>query len=175
MPRTLVLIVVILAALYLALCAALFVFQRALIYYPQPRAVGSAETLLDDAVRIGAPAPATELMLAYVYDYIERRNPVGFFGMVHVLEGTSTALATAAAQSIRSELGLPPEAFTYLTSHGALDQEHVRFFAGLMDRLEDPADQAAVTHVATMVYRLYGDIFRALPRLDAPARVSRAA
>jgi uncharacterized protein len=53
MSRNLVLLVVILAALYLALCAALFVFQRALIYYPQPRAVGAAETLLtlpvDDA------------------------------------------------------------------------------------------------------------------------------
>ncbi|MGY2338985.1 alpha/beta hydrolase [Pseudomonas sp. SDO5532_S415] len=53
MSRTLMLLVVILAALYLALCAALFVFQRALIYYPQPRAVDSAATLLtlpvDDA------------------------------------------------------------------------------------------------------------------------------
>ncbi|WP_160107155.1 alpha/beta hydrolase [Pseudomonas izuensis] len=46
MSRTLVLLVVIPAALYLALCAALFVFQRTLIYYPQPRTVGSAETLL---------------------------------------------------------------------------------------------------------------------------------
>jgi len=109
-----------------------------------------------------------------VHDYIARRNPVGFFGMVHVLEGTSTALATSAAQVIRGALGLPPEAFTYLTSHGALDLEHVRFFAGLMDRLDDPVDQAAVTHVANMVYRLYGDIFRALPRADAPS-VRRAA
>ncbi|MNX45722.1 putative aminoacrylate hydrolase RutD [compost metagenome] len=53
MSRTLVLLVVIPAAVYLALCVALFVFQRSLIYYPQPRAVGSAETLLtlpvDDA------------------------------------------------------------------------------------------------------------------------------
>jgi pimeloyl-ACP methyl ester carboxylesterase len=53
MSRTLVLLIVIPAAIYLALCAALFVFQRALIYYPQPRAVGSDETLLtlpvDDA------------------------------------------------------------------------------------------------------------------------------
>jgi pyrroloquinoline quinone (PQQ) biosynthesis protein C len=117
-------------------------------------------------VRAGVPAPATELMVAYVYDYIARRNPVGFFGMVHVLEGTSIALATSAAQVIRNKLGLPPEAFTYLTSHGALDREHVRFFAGLMDRLEDPADHAAVTHVATMVFRLYGDVFRALPQAD---------
>ena len=46
MSRPLVLLVVIVAALYLVLCVTLFVFQRALIYYPQPRAVGTAETLL---------------------------------------------------------------------------------------------------------------------------------
>jgi len=114
-------------------------------------------------------------MVAYVYDYVARRNPVGFFGMVHVLEGTSKALATRAAQAIRGALGLPPEALTYLSSHGALDQEHVRFFAGLMDRLEAPADQAAVTHVAAMVFRLYGDVFRALPRVEAPAAARSAA
>ncbi|NUT79141.1 hypothetical protein HNO86_29270 [Pseudomonas sp. C1C7] len=45
MSRTLVLPVVLLAALYLALCAALFVFQRALIYYPQPRGDTSAPLL----------------------------------------------------------------------------------------------------------------------------------
>jgi pyrroloquinoline quinone (PQQ) biosynthesis protein C len=122
-----------------------------------------------DAVRAGAPAPATELMVAYVYDTIARGNPVGFFGMVHVLEGTSIALATHAAQSLRRALDLPPEAFTYLTSHGALDEQHVRFFAGLMDRIDDAADQAAITHAARMVYRLYGDVFRGLPRQEAPA------
>ena len=127
-----------------------------------------------EAVRAGTPRPATELMVAYVHDYIARRNPVGFFGMVHVLEGTSTALAINAAQVIRAALGLPPEAFTYLTSHGALDQEHVRFFASLMDRLDSPTDQAAVTHVANMVYRLYGDIFRSLPQYEG-ADVRRAA
>jgi len=127
-----------------------------------------------EAVRSGAPAPATELMVAYVYDTIARCNPVGFFGMVQVLEGTSQALATRAAQAIRGSLGLAPEAFSYLTSHGSLDQEHVRFFAGLMDRLEAPEDQHAVTHVATMVYRLYGDVFRALPR-DATPALGRAA
>jgi acyl-CoA synthetase (AMP-forming)/AMP-acid ligase II/pyrroloquinoline quinone (PQQ) biosynthesis protein C len=116
------------------------------------------------AVRASAPGAAAELMVAYVYDFIARRNPVGFFGMVHVLEGTSQALATRAAQVMRARLGLPPEAFTYLTSHGTLDQEHVRFFAGLMDKLEAGADREAVTHVARTVFRLYGDVFRELPR-----------
>ncbi|MVV52258.1 hypothetical protein EJA72_29090 [Pseudomonas sp. PB120] len=46
MSRTLMSIVVIVVAVYLALCVALFVFQRALIYFPQPRAVGAADSLL---------------------------------------------------------------------------------------------------------------------------------
>lgn len=50
MSRTLMLIVVILAALYLAICAGLLVFQRALIYFPQPAAVATAESLLTLAV-----------------------------------------------------------------------------------------------------------------------------
>ncbi len=46
MPRTLMTILAIAVLLYLALCAALFVFQRSLIYFPQPRTVGGAETLM---------------------------------------------------------------------------------------------------------------------------------
>ena len=115
-----------------------------------------------DAVRDGAPGPATELMVAYVYDYIIRKHPAGFLGMVHVLEGTSAALATQAADSMRSALRLPANAFTYLTSHGSLDQQHVRFFQDLVERL-DEEEGRHVIHVARMVYRLYADIFRELP------------
>lgn len=115
-------------------------------------------------VRHGRPRPATELMVAYAYHQIERGNPTGFFGMVHVLEGTSTALATQAAGTMRSALGLPPEAFSYLNSHGSLDLGHVAFFKGLMNRLDSAADRDAVVHCARMFYRLYGDIFRSLPR-----------
>lgn len=46
MSRILVYLVVIAVALYLALCVALFVFQRALIYFPQPSALGAPETRL---------------------------------------------------------------------------------------------------------------------------------
>jgi pyrroloquinoline quinone (PQQ) biosynthesis protein C len=132
---------------------------------------GHEEWILDDlracgadaeAARAAAPAPATELMVAYVYDYIARVNPAGMLGMVHVLEGTSSALATRAAQAIARALALPAEAFTYLSSHGSLDQEHVRFFEETVNALPRP-DREAVVHVARMVYRLYGDIFRGLP------------
>lgn len=42
-----------------------------------------------EAVRNGTPRVSTNLMLQYAYDMINRVNPVGFFGMVLVLEGTS--------------------------------------------------------------------------------------
>jgi pyrroloquinoline quinone (PQQ) biosynthesis protein C len=116
-----------------------------------------------ELVRHGKPNPSTELMVAYAYHQIDRGNPVSFFGMVHVLEGTSTALATHAADTIRGALGLGQDAFSYLTSHGSLDIEHVAFFEGLMNRLDDEADRQAVLHCAGMMYRLYGDIFRSLP------------
>jgi len=50
MSRILMSIVLIAVALYLALCAGLWVFQRALIYYPQARSADSATTLLRLAV-----------------------------------------------------------------------------------------------------------------------------
>jgi hypothetical protein len=61
--------------------------------------------------RRGAPRPppghATEVMVAYAYDTIARGNPLGFFGMVHVLEGTSVSLALLAADAIQKPLGCP--------------------------------------------------------------------
>jgi pyrroloquinoline quinone (PQQ) biosynthesis protein C len=133
---------------------------------------GHDEWILDDivasggdagAVRNGQPRPATELMVAYAYDTIARGNPVGFFGMVLVLEGTSVALALHAADHIQRVLGLPDSAFSYLRSHGELDREHTVHFATLMNLLDDPADQQAVIHAAKMFYRLYGEVFASLP------------
>ncbi len=67
--------------------------------------MGHHEWVLDDIAACGedraaaeasSPSLATELMVSYAYDTIQRGNPVGFFGMVLVLEGTSVALATRA-------------------------------------------------------------------------------
>lgn len=116
-----------------------------------------------EAVRHGQPALATELMVAYAYDTVQRRNPVGLFGMVFVLEGTSVSLATRAGEALQTSLRLPKQAFSYLLSHGSLDLEHIEFFKGLVNRLDRPEDRAAVIHCANVVYRLYGDLFRGLP------------
>ncbi|MEJ2610629.1 MAG: iron-containing redox enzyme family protein [Candidatus Thiodiazotropha sp.] len=116
-----------------------------------------------EAVRNSEPDMPAELMCAYAYDIIQRRNPIGFLGMVLVLEGTSIKLATEAAKRTRENLGLPESAFTYLTSHGALDISHMDFYANLINRLEADEDKKFIIHTAKCFYRLYGDIFRALP------------
>jgi pyrroloquinoline quinone (PQQ) biosynthesis protein C len=144
---------------------------------------GHDEWILDDisacggdaqTVRRGRPRPATELMVAYAYDTIARGNPVGFFGRVLVLEGTSVALALNAADRIQRVLSLPDDAFSYLRSHGELDREHTAHFAMLMNLLDDPADQQAVIHAAKMFYRLYGDVFRCLPLPAARSEAQEA-
>ncbi len=122
-----------------------------------------------EAVRHGQPSHATEQMVSFAWDTIQRGNPVGFFGMVYVLEGTSIALAGNAAAAVGASLGLPETAFSYLTSHGEVDLEHVKFLESLLNRLEKPEDRDAVVRCARQFYRLYAGIFRSLP--TAPGRV----
>ncbi len=133
---------------------------------------GHEEWVLDDirdaggnaeAVRNGQPRAATELMVAYAYDYVNRVNPAGFFGMVFVLEGTSTQLATKGAEALMQSLRLPENCFRYLTSHGTLDISHMQFFQALMNRIDDPRDQADIIHMAKRMFVLFADVFRSIP------------
>jgi thiaminase len=116
-----------------------------------------------DQIRNGKPDLSIELMVSYLYDQINRGNPIAFFGMVQVLEGTSIELATPLAEQIQKHLALPDQAFSYLYSHGALDQEHFEFFRKLMNDIADPEDQQAIIESARMVYKLYGDMLHSIP------------
>lgn len=133
---------------------------------------GHEQWILDDIAACGfdrdeyeqrPPSFESELMVSYLYDYVNRTNPMGIFGMVLVLEGTSATLAPNVAGVIQTKLGLADNAMTYLTTHGELDQDHIRHFESVMNRVDDPRDQADITHVANRVYRLYGDVFRSIP------------
>jgi pyrroloquinoline quinone (PQQ) biosynthesis protein C len=120
------------------------------------------------AAAASQPHVATECMVAYAYDTVQRRNPLGFFGMVYVLEGTSVSLALRAADRIQATLQLPPRAFSYLRSHGQLDQEHVDDLAAILERITDAADREAVIRCARGIFWLYGNVFRGL-EVAAPA------
>jgi pyrroloquinoline quinone (PQQ) biosynthesis protein C len=126
-----------------------------------------------DAAAASVPSVATEAMVAYAYDTITRRNALGFFGMVHVLEGTSVALALEAADRIQATLQLPTSAFSYLRSHGELDQQHVGDLARVLACIDDEDDAQAVIRCARGVYWLYGEMFRMLePAAESPVAAS---
>jgi len=151
--------------------------RESVLHYLEEEA-GHEQWILNDIEHAGGdraaaaaslPSVPTECMVAYAYDVAMRGNPLGFFGMVHVLEGTSVALALRAADRIQATLQLPPRAFSYLRSHGQLDQEHVGDLAGILERFADPADRAAVTRCARAIFWLYGNVFRGLEAAPATA------
>ncbi|AXB76563.1 AMP-binding protein [Novosphingobium sp. P6W] len=120
-----------------------------------------------DAVRISTPYQTTQTMVDHAYHRIETGNAASFFGMVYVLESVSVALAQRGASAVAANLGLPPEAFTYLTSHGALDQEHMTFFAQLVNGLSGPQDHQAITEMACEMFALFGGVFASISLEDS--------
>ncbi|NQZ10002.1 MAG: iron-containing redox enzyme family protein [Algicola sp.] len=133
--------------------------------------IGHQEWILNDIAQCGydkeqarhsKPMLQTDLMVSYAHDAVNRKNPLMFFGLVNVLEGTSIAMADNAAANIGNALGLEKKAFSYLISHGSLDIEHIKFFEELMNKIEDSSDQQVIIDAAKVFYRLYGDIFRNL-------------
>ena len=57
---------------------------------------------------------------------------------------------------------LPPNAFTYLRSHGELDKEHINDLAAILERFTHEDDRQAVIGCARGIYWLYGQMFRGL-------------
>lgn len=134
--------------------------------------IGHEEWILNDIAACGAdkeaarrsrPNRATELMVAYAYDSVTRGNPVSFLGMVFVLEGTSTSLATHAAEVLMQSLGLKRNCFSYLLSHGSLDIEHMKFFEALVNNIDSEDDRQAIIHMAKVMFGLFADMFRSIP------------
>ena len=72
------------------------------------------------------------------------------------------ALALNAADAIQHTLALPNKAFTYLRSHGTLDQQHIGDLASIVDRIDTAVDLPAIVTCARAMFRLYGDVFRSL-------------
>ncbi len=147
--------------------------HKAIISYLEEE-VGHEEWILNDieaaggdkeAARNSTPHLSTQVMVAYNYYYINHKNPIGFFGMVFMLESTSVEIAAKGAQALKDS-GLPKNAFSYLISHGELDISHMKFFEETMEQITDPQDQKAIIEVAQNTFLLFADIFRSITHKD---------
>lgn len=134
--------------------------------------VGHEEWILNDIEAAGGdkekarhstPNLETQLLIAYNYDYINRKNPVGFLGMVFMLESTSTQIANRGADAVKEKLRLPDKAFSYLYSHGELDISHMKFFEETVNKITDLEDQKAIIEVAQNTFLLFANVIGSIP------------
>ena len=123
------------------------------------RQCGFDAELIEDGL---APNPI-KAMTDRLFEAIGAGQGLAIFGMVQVLEGTSASLAPLVARLIREKLSLPDQALTYLTTHGELDQDHLKFFERIMNQIENVTDQQCIIDMANVVYRHYGDAYRDIP------------
>lgn len=113
-----------------------------------------------DAVVSGKPGVPVQAMVAYCYYAIQWISPYAILGMVHVLEGLSVQVAHQLAGAVQKSLKADTDAgFSYLSSHGGLDVEHVELFKSLINGFDDRQIQDQVIDATRVVYRLYGAIF----------------
>lgn len=119
-----------------------------------------------EGVRSSAARRPCRAMVGFAYYAIEWASPYAMLGMVHVLEGMSTQLASRAAGALEQAYGgTDGQGFSYLVSHGELDIEHTAYFRDLVNQLALRDDEAdAIIDCANMMYWLYGNIFRDLGR-----------
>jgi pyrroloquinoline quinone (PQQ) biosynthesis protein C len=146
-------------------------YQDALVEYMEEER-GHEKWILDDiralggdaaAVAAGEAGPACKVMVGYTYYAIEHISPYAMLGSVHVLEGMSVLLADQLADSLKAKFGISDDVgFSYLRSHGALDQEHVAFFRTMINGFTDESIQNLIIAQSKMFYRLYGGIFHEL-------------
>ncbi|MCM2293792.1 iron-containing redox enzyme family protein [Allorhizobium sp. BGMRC 0089] len=149
-------------------------YQDALVEYMEEER-GHEKWILDDiralggnadAVEKGEPGQACAIMVGYAYYAIEHISPYAMLGSVHVLEGLSVMLADTLADVLKSQFSLSDDAgFSYLRSHGSLDQEHVAFFRDTINGFTDKAVQDLIIAQSKIFYRLYGAIFKDLAKL----------
>lgn len=128
-----------------------------------------------EAIINSRPDRNIQLMVSYLYDAINREHPAALLGMVFMLEGTSTQVATSMAHKIKQILSLPNNAFSYLLSHGELDIEHFGFFESLVNQIDNVKHQQLIIESAQTCFDLYTSMLNNIPGLDHNTEVHHEA
>lgn len=114
-----------------------------------------------EATMNSSPSVPVQAMLGYNYNQAERGNPWSAMGMVYVLEEIAANYASRVARRVAERLGITSgEGFSFLSSHGEMDQVHVEEFKDLTDFCTRRADQDALIEAARVNYALFGALFR---------------
>lgn len=109
--------------------------------------------------------PAARAMLAYNYHVIDRVDPHYAIGMVYVLELMSAGYASKVAQSISRAIDQPiTRGFSFLDSHGTLDDDHIANVSELIQSLESKDLVEKIVDSVDMNFYLLRQLISDLPQ-----------
>jgi 3-oxoacyl-[acyl-carrier-protein] synthase-3 len=91
------------------------------ILFDDYRSAGGTVAELDDLRR----TPGGEALNSYLHAKAATESPVGLLGAIYIIEGTGQRIIPALLPLLQSQLKLGPQAWRFLTYHGANDQNHL--------------------------------------------------
>ncbi len=114
------------------------------------------------AVRETPPSPPAQAMIAFNYYASDRVHPCSVLGMLYTLEVVSSVYGGRVSDSIARALGRNVEAggFKFLSSHAAMDLDHMAKLNVLVKTIDDPGAQNAIVNATRVNFHQFGQLFR---------------
>ena len=155
-------------------CADRYTTLRQFLYQHIEHEKGHEAMVINDLEQLGCQysdlpnihfGPAARAMLAYNYHVIDRVDPHYVIGMVYVLELMSAGYASKVAQSISRAIDQPiTRGFSFLDSHGTLDDDHLANVSGLIQSLESKDLVEKIVDSVDMNFYLLRQLISDLPQ-----------
>jgi pyrroloquinoline quinone (PQQ) biosynthesis protein C len=131
---------------------------------------GHEAWVLEDIAAIGGdvqeagrnpPSVPVQAMIAFNYFSAERVHPCSVLGMLYTLEVVSSVYGGRVADSIARALGREVDAggFKFLSSHAALDVDHMAKLNILVKSIADPVAQEAIINSTRVNFFQFGRMF----------------
>ena len=117
------------------------------ILFDDYRAAGGHAADIDELRR----NPGGEALNTYLHAKAATESPVGLLGAIYIIEGTGQRIIPALLPLLQVQLALGPQAYRFLSYHGANDESHLaRWLRAVQLVLQaDPSGRADADIVAT--------------------------
>ena len=107
------------------------------------------------------PSAPAQAMIAFNYFSAERVHPCSVLGMLYALEVIASVYAGRVSESIARAIqrDVNGGGFKFLSSHSAMDQDHVASLNRLVKTIEDPAAQESIINSTRVNFYQFGRMF----------------
>jgi len=114
------------------------------------------------AARHAPPSPPAQAMIAFNYYACERVHPCSVIGMLYMLEVISSVYGGRVSDAIARSLGrdVAGGGFRFLSSHAALDVDHMAKLNRLVKTIDDVDAQQAIVNATQVNFHQFGQLFR---------------